>query len=243
MGMAMIDQYSKRRSRKILKPAGAERDPTPVGAQSTPKPGANPGANGFHFGDPMGEVNSAAVDVWDQLLKNTDYIRLAGNTEFFHQRVFKALSDDAPLILSEVLKRDMMNRKEEFIRTKEIDLAKLSLSLQEQFTQIVIKQVVVELKKCKEAIMCRINYLDDLGNQVIRRQAVLHERMENKSKIFTDLENSINEMASIVSEHLKNIREDNPEIGTIPYTLAVLEEFLNQNEICDCFVLIFHSFM
>ena len=108
--MAVIDQYSKRRSRKISKPAGAEKDPTPVGAQSTPKPGANPGADGFHFGDPISEVNSAAVDVWDQLFKNTDYIRLAGNTEFFHQRVFKALSDDAPLILSEVLKRDMMKR-------------------------------------------------------------------------------------------------------------------------------------
>ena len=61
--MAMIDQYSKRRSRKISKPAGAERDPTPVGAQSTPKQGANPGANGFHFGDPLGEINSAAIDI------------------------------------------------------------------------------------------------------------------------------------------------------------------------------------
>ena len=105
--MAVIDQYSKRRSRKISKPAGAERDPTPVGAQSTPKPGANPGANGFHFGDPLGEVNSAAVDVWNQLFKDTDYIRLAGNTAFFQQRVFKALPDESPLVISEILKKSI----------------------------------------------------------------------------------------------------------------------------------------
>merc|ERR1712243_505333 len=90
--MAVIDQYSKRRSRKISKPAGAEKVPTPVGAQSTPKPGANPGADVFQFGEPISEVNPAAVDVWDQLFRNTDFIRLAGNREFFHQRVLKALS-------------------------------------------------------------------------------------------------------------------------------------------------------
>ena len=106
--LATIDSYQKRRSKKVSKPAGAERDPTPVGAQSTPKPGANPGANGFHFGDPLGEINSAAIDVWNQLFKDTDYIRLAGNTAFFQQRVFKALPDEAPLVLSEILKRDMM---------------------------------------------------------------------------------------------------------------------------------------
>merc|ERR1712112_200557 len=229
--MAMIDQYSKRRSRKISKPAGAERDPTPVGAQSTPKSGANPGADGFHFGDPISEANSAAVDVWDQLFKNTDYIRLAGNTEFFQQRVFKALSDDAPLISSEVLKRDMMKWKEEFVRTKETDRAKLRLSLQERFTQIVIKQVVVELRKCKEALTYRINYLDDLGNQVIRTKAVLQERMDNKNKTVETLESCVNRMASIVSDHLKDIQDEDPEFGSIPYTLEVLEEFLKQNEI------------
>ena len=163
---AVIDQFLKRRSRKPSKPAGAEKVPTPAGAQSTPNPEANPGTNVFQFGEPISDVNPAAVDVWDQLFRTTDYIRLAGNREFFHQRVLKALSEDASLRLSEVLKRDIMNWKEDFIRTKETDLAKLRLSLQERFTQIVIKQVVVELKKCKEAIMCRINYLDYLGDQV-----------------------------------------------------------------------------
>merc|ERR1712240_644211 len=180
---------------------------------------------------PISEVNPVAVDVWDQLFKNTDYIRLAGNREFFHQRVLKALSDDATLRLSEGLKRDMMNWKADFIRSKETNLAKLRLSLQERFTKIVIKQVVVELKKCKEAIMYRINYLDDLGDQVIKKQAVLHEKSADKNKTVTDLENSINELARIVTEHLTDIREDDPEIGTIPYTLAVLEEFLHQQVI------------
>ena len=61
--MAIIDQFSKKRGRKPSKPAGAEKVPIPTGAQSTPKLGANPGADGFHFGDPISKVNSAAVDV------------------------------------------------------------------------------------------------------------------------------------------------------------------------------------
>merc|ERR1712082_203984 len=105
--MAIIDQFSKKR--KPSKPAGAEKVPIPTGAQSTPKPGANPRANVFQFGEIISEVNPVAVDVWDQLFRNTDYIRLAGNREFFHQRVLKALSDDASLRLSEGLKRDRID--------------------------------------------------------------------------------------------------------------------------------------
>merc|ERR1711955_138033 len=102
----------------------------------------------------------------------------------------------------------MMKWKEEFVRTKETDRAKLRLSLQERFTQIVIKQVVVELRKCKEALTYRINDLDDLGNQVIRRKAVLQERMDNKNKT---LESCVNRMAIIVSEHLKDIQDEDPD--------------------------------
>ena len=137
--LATIDSYQKRRSRKVSKPAGAERDPTPVGTQSIPKPGANPGANGFLFGDPLGEINSAAIDVWNQLFKDTDYIRLAGNTAFFQQRVFKALPAEAPQILSEILKKDMMKWKEDFVKTKETNHVKLRLLIQERFTQIVLQ--------------------------------------------------------------------------------------------------------
>merc|ERR1712082_449430 len=100
-----------------------------------------------------------------------------------------------------------------------------------KFHKIVIKQVVVELKRCKEAVMARINYLDNLSDQVIKKQAVLQEKTADKNKKVTELENSVNELVRIVTEQLTDIREDEPEIGTIPYTLAVLEEFLNQQVI------------
>ena len=137
--VATIDQLSKKRGRKPSKPAGAEKVPTPAGAQSTPIPEANPGANAFQFGEINGEINPTAADVWDQLFRTTDYVRLAGNREFFHKRVLKVLSTEAALRLTEGLKRDIMNRKVDFIRSKETDPAKLRLSLQEQFTKIVIK--------------------------------------------------------------------------------------------------------
>ena len=79
--------------------------------------------------------------------------------------------------------------------------------------------------------MARINYLDNLSDQVIKKQAVLQEKTADKNKKVTELENSVNELVRIVTEQLTDIREDEPEIGTIPYTLAVLEEFLNQQVI------------
>merc|ERR1712240_742579 len=81
------------------------------------------------------------------------------------------------------------------------------------------------------AVMARINYLDNLSDQVIKKQAVLQEKTAERNKKVTDLENSVNELVRIVTEQLTDIREDEPEIGTIPYTLAVLEEFLNQQVI------------
>merc|ERR1712240_559419 len=162
------------------------------------------------------------------MFKDTDYIRLAGNTTFFQQRVFKALPAGAPQMLSEILKKDMMKWKEDFVKTKETNRAKLRLLIQERFTQIVLQRVVAELRKYKEDLTHRINELDELSNQVVRRKSVLEERTDNRNKTVETLENCDNRMASMVSEHLKDLQDDDPEVGSIPYTLAVLEEYLNK---------------
>merc|ERR1711873_273576 len=94
-----------------------------------------------------------------------------------------------------------------------------------------LQRVVAELRKCKEDLTHRINELDELGNQVLRRKSVLEERMDNKNKTVETLENCVNRMANMVSEHLKDLQDDDPEVGSIPYTLAVLQEFLKLNDI------------
>ena len=95
--VATIDQLSKKRARKPSKPAGAEKVSTPAGAQSTPIPEDNPGSSAFQFGEINGEINPTAANLWDQLFKTTDYVRLAGNREFFHKRVLKLLTHEAAL--------------------------------------------------------------------------------------------------------------------------------------------------
>ena len=229
--LATVDSYQKRRSKKISKRGGAESDPAPVGAQPIPNPGASSGADGFIFGGPPGETNSAPIDVWDQIFKDTDYIRLAGNTTFFQQRVFKALPAGAPQMLSEILKKDMMKWKEDFVKTKETDRAKLRLLIQERFTQIVLQRVVTELRKCKGDLIHRVKEFDELSNQVARRKAVLEERTDTREKTVEALENCVNRMADMVIDHLKDLKDEDPDAGSIPYTLTVLLGFLKQKDI------------
>merc|ERR1712082_94458 len=210
--VATIDQLSKKRSRNPSKPTGTDKVSTPAGAQSTPiaedTPQRPPGSC-----DDI-EINPTAANLWDQLFKSTDYVRLAGNREFFHKRVLKLLSREAALRITEGLKRDIMNRKADFIRSKETDTAKLRLSLQEQFTKIVIKQVVIELTQCKNEVIARLEYLANLDDQVIKKQAVLQEETSEKNKKVTEAENRVNDQVRFVSEHLADIREEEPEIGS-----------------------------
>ena len=79
--------------------------------------------------------------------------------------------------------------------------------------------------------MARINYLDNLSDQVIKKQAVLQEKTAERNKKVTETENRVNDLVRVVNEQLADIREDEPEIGTIPYTLALLAEFLSQQVI------------
>ena len=135
--VATIDQLSKKRSRNPSKPTGTDKVSTPAGAQSIPIPEDVPQRQSGSSDD--GEINPTAANLWNQLFKSTDYVRLAGNREFFHKRVLKLLSREAALRITDGLGRDVMNRKVDFLRSKETDTAKLRLSLQELFTKMVIK--------------------------------------------------------------------------------------------------------
>ena len=140
--VATIDQLSKR-ARHASKPSGADKESTSARAHSTPTtediPPRHPESSDG------GDTNPAAANLWNQLFKSTDYVKLAGNRDFFHNRVRRLMSNEAALRITEALGKDVINRKVDFLKSKETDTAKLRLSLQELFTKIVIKRIVSEL--------------------------------------------------------------------------------------------------
>ena len=167
--VATIDQLTKERPKKPSNPAGTDEESTPAGAQSTPKAEDTPQRQPGSSDD--GEINLTAANLWNRLFKSTDYVKLVGNREFFHKRVMKLLSHEATLRISKGLEIDVMNLKVDFLRSKETDTAKLRLSLQEQFTKIVIKQIVTELAQRKADSMAKLEYLTSLDDQALKEQA------------------------------------------------------------------------
>ena len=91
-----------------------------------------------------GEVNLTAAHLWNRLFKSKDYIKLAGNREFFTNST-KLLSPEATIRMSKELELDILNFKVEFLKSKETDIDQLKLSLQEQFTKIVLRHIGTEL--------------------------------------------------------------------------------------------------
>merc|ERR1712240_934759 len=124
-----------------------------------------------------------------------------------------------------------MNRKVDFLSSKETDASKLKLSLQEQFTKLVIKRVVIELARSKAEVTAKLEYLASLDDQVLKEQAVLQEKTFKKNKQVTEAESRVNDLVGVVNEHLAEIREEDPEVGSLRHTLGLLEEFLSQSVI------------
>ena len=78
-----IDQLTKR-SRHASKTGGAEKESTPAEAESTPTAEDTPPRQPESSDD--SDINHVAVRLWYQLFKTTDYVKIAGNRDFFHKK-------------------------------------------------------------------------------------------------------------------------------------------------------------
>ena len=137
----IINQLAKR-TRHASKTGGAGKDSTPTGNESTPiVEGTSSNLPGSREDD---VVNPVAVKLWNQLFNTTDYMGIAGR-DFFHTRVRKLLTTEQVQKVAALIEKDISNRKVDFLKSKETDIAKLRLSLQELFTRIVIRRVRSEL--------------------------------------------------------------------------------------------------
>ena len=164
-----IDQLSKR-SRHASKTGGAEKESTPAETESTPIAEDTPPRQPESSDD--SDINPVAVRLWYQLFKTTDYVKIAGNSDFFHKKVKKLLTTEQARRVAEALERDIINRKVDFIKLKETNAAKLRLSLQELFTKIVIKRIRSELARSKEDATARLEHLTNLDKQALKKYSV-----------------------------------------------------------------------
>merc|ERR1711873_162764 len=171
MGLNRTD--SETRLKKPSTSSAADGESTPTGAQSTPKaedaPQRQPGSSDD------GEINLTAANLWNRLFKSKDYVKLVGNREFFHKKLMKLLSHEATLRMSKELELDIMNLKVEFLKSKEINTDKFKLSLQEQFTKIVISKIGTELARSKAETTAKLEYLAGLDDQALKKQAEVRE--------------------------------------------------------------------
>ena len=162
----IINQLAKR-TRHASKTGGAEKESTPTESESTPTvedtPSRLPGSSEDDI------INPVAVKLWNQLFKTTDYVDIAGKSDFFHTRVRKLLTMEQVQKVAEFLEKDISNRKVDFLKSKETDIAKLRLSLQELFTRIVIRRVRSELAQSKEDANTKLEYLTNLDNQALEK--------------------------------------------------------------------------
>ena len=186
-----IDQLSKR-SRHASKTAGADKESTPAETQSTPTAEDTPPRQ--PESSDGSDINPAAANLWHQLFKSTDYVKLAGNRDFFHKRVKRLLTNNQALRITEALGKDVINRKVDFLKSKETDTAKLRLSLQELFTKIVIKRIISELARSKEDAIARLEHLASLDNQALKKHSVQQEKSIEKNKKVAAAESRINDL-------------------------------------------------
>ena len=193
--------------------SAANGESTPAAAQATHKaedaPQRQPGSSDD------GEVNLTAAHLWNRLFKSKNYVKLAGNREFFHKKLTKLLSSEATLRMSKELELDILDFKVEFLKSKETDKDQLKLSLQEQFTKIVIRQIGTELARSKAEITTKLEYLVGLEDQALKKQAEVREKSSETNKHVAEAQDRINELARVVHEHLVKISNENSDVGSL----------------------------
>ena len=223
----MINQLTKR-VRHTSKTGGAEKDSTPTGNESTPiVEGTSSSLPGSSEDD---VINPVAVKLWNQLFKTTDYVDIAGKSDFFHTRVRKLLTMEQVQKVAEFLEKDISNRKVDFLKSKETDIAKLRLSLQELFTRIVIRRVRSELAQSKEDANTKLEYLTNLDNQALEKWYTQQAKGTERSKRVKGAQDGIIDLLNFVSEKLSEAEEEYPIylVGSPEHTMALIRDFLTK---------------
>ena len=208
-----IDQLAKR-ARNASATGRAEKDSTPTGNVSTPRSG----------GDDA--VNPVAVELWNQLFNTSDYMGIAGR-DSFHTRVRNLLTEEQIQSVTELIKKDVTNRKVDFLKSKETDIPKLRLSLQESFTKIVIRHVRSELAISKDDAIAKLEHLESLDDQALDKWNTRKDKNTEKVQRLKEAQEGVDELLNLVSEKLEGTFPIHL-VGTPEHTMTLIRDFLNE---------------
>merc|ERR1711955_154570 len=130
--------------------------------------------------------------------------------------------------VAKFLEKDISNRKVDFLESKETNIAKLRLSLQELFTRIVIPRVRSELAQSKEDANAKLEYLTNLDQQALKKWYAQQERGVERCKRVTGAQDGIINLLNIVNGKLNEVEEEYPAVGSPEHTLALIRDFLTK---------------
>ena len=126
-----------------------------------------------------------------------------------------------------MIKKDIINRKVDFIKSKDTDIPKLRLWLQESFTKIVIRHVRSELGVSKDDTIARIEQLESLDEQVVNKWNIRKDKATVKVQRFKEAQEGIDGLLNLVSNRLEGTFQINL-VGTPENTLTSIGNFLNE---------------
>ena len=221
-----IDQLAKR-TRHASKTGRAEKDSTPTGNVSTPT------VEGTSSNLPRSReddaVNPVAVKLWNQLFNTSDYMGIAGR-DSFHTRVRKLLTEEQVQTVAALIEKDVTNRKVDFLKSKETDIPKLRLSLQEVFTRIVIRHVRSELALSKDDANTKLEHLNSLDNQALDKWYTRRDKNAERVKRVKGAQEGVVELLNFVIEKLNEEEESYPIylVGSPEHTMTLIRDFLNE---------------
>ena len=172
-------------------------------------------------------TNRVALNVWNQLLCTNDVMGIIGDCPFTRglQNLLNVQQQEEVIA---VVKRDIINRKADFIKTKDTYIPKLILSLQESFTKIVIRHVRSELDKSKYNTIARIEQFEKLDEQVVNKWNIRKDKATVKADRFKEAQEGINTLLNIVNNRLEEIVQINLVVGTPETTMTSIGNFLNK---------------
>ena len=242
-----------RRPRHPSAPGGGEGRSTPAGGPSDPRRNAsNPrrgasknasenssGAVGGASEDIPLEIpletdasnrgdntNRVALNVWDQLLCTNNVMRIIGESPFT-QGLQNLLTEQQREEAMELVRTNILDRKAKFIRSKDTDIPRLKLLLQEMFTKTVIRHVRGQIGLQKENVTTRINELESLNQQVAETLAMKDGAANSLTDSIKAAQEGIDALHERVTQILVGIALVDLEVGTAYHTIALLGEILN----------------
>ena len=208
-----------RRSRNPSAPGRKERGSTPAGSAADSGRSASKDASGDASGSagdasrsiPTGSASSGedntnrvAINLWDQLLYTNEVMDIIGRGSFT-MGIKKLLTEQQLEEVMALVRREIIDRKANFIKTKDTDIPKLRLALQEMFTKTVIRHVRGELGVDKENVITRIKDLERLDQHMVNKLNIREDTANAWANSIKEAQDGIDTLHEHVSHRLEGL--------------------------------------